>query len=226
LALISSSVEYLRPGCFDSLAIESTGQECPTTSVLFELFQALHRFCSPALLKSLVLQQWTTMEDFMHPSSVLHGLFVFRNITELNVEYCFNLGDDDMKQLARAWPQLHTLSLRSANHVQQSCITLQGLTELIVRCPLLSNSRRDSKFLEIDIHVSNHGLQTIKNQKTAGIQNRYVQFILFNHSTCEADVDLVELAECLQEIFPRLLSIESWSGGQWKEAAKLINVGL
>jgi hypothetical protein len=137
--------------------------------------------------------------------SILQGLFTFRNIKKFTVHYSFDFDDHVLKQLAIAWPQLHTISLRTCNRTQQSRVTLKGLMELIAGCPGLQG------FLEIDIHVRHDDLQALEH-KGSIVPNSNITMILFNHSTCEAKVRPEGLSMFLQKSFPLLEEVDCFYG--------------
>ena len=163
-------------------------------------------------------------DEPIYPASILRELFTFRNIEELKVQYSFDFDDHVLMQLVKAWPRLHTISLRTCNRTQHSRITLKGLTELIAGCPYLQG------FLEIDIHVRHEDLQALEDRDSI-VTNSKITTLLFNHSSCDANVKPEELSTFLQRSFPLLeevdcfySEVDKFSAGVWRTVAHLIQI--
>jgi hypothetical protein len=207
---ISSFLEYLRPSHLDSLTVKCTHEDAPSPAGLSQLLRAVHDFCSHDMLNMFRINHWEMLEDHvLYTPSSLQDLFIFRSMREINIPYRFAMDDNMVKHLAHAWPELCTLSLRSCNRIQPSLVTLEGLLELIESCPLLSN------ILEIDIHVSKQALQALMDHEITTF-NANITLIMFNDSTCDVDVDPVDLGKFLCQVFPSLESIECCGDDIWE----------
>jgi hypothetical protein len=86
---------------------------------------------------------------------------------------------------------------------------------LVANCPLLSG------LLEIEVYISNPMLKAAKNRKLPA-PNPNITFIMFNNSTCDADVNPSELARFLVQMFPWLESVECYHDEVWDVVAKLV----
>jgi hypothetical protein len=216
LTLISLFLEYLCPSHLDSLAIKCTHEDAPSRAVLSKLLRAVHDFCSHDMLNTFRINHWEMWENHvLYDPSSLQDLFVFRNMKEINIPYHFAMDDNTVKQLAHAWPKLHTFSVRTCNGIELPLVTLEGLLELITSCPLLSH------MLEIDIHVSKYALQTSMDSK---ITNAKITLIMFNDSTCDVDVDPVELGTFLLRVFPSLESIDCCGDDIWRMVRDFVSM--
>ncbi|KAF8555134.1 hypothetical protein OG21DRAFT_947729 [Imleria badia] len=83
------------------------------------------------------------LEDLQYILShdTLKPLIFLRNLRELKIDLSnpISLDDEELVNLARGWPLLHTLQLVSNNGASAKHLTLQGLLFLVVICPNLES---------------------------------------------------------------------------------------
>ncbi|KAG1747931.1 uncharacterized protein EDB91DRAFT_50983 [Suillus paluster] len=126
-----------------SLRIRST--ETGLTDVeLHQCFYQISRHCPS--LRDLYLEEWqVSPPEFPVGCIITFGalktLFSLRHLETLHLDTTctFSLDDKELAQLANTWLKLRALDLGTRNGWRQpSKITLQGLAELLWRCPVLS----------------------------------------------------------------------------------------
>ncbi|EPQ55489.1 hypothetical protein GLOTRDRAFT_93124 [Gloeophyllum trabeum ATCC 11539] len=102
--------------------------------------------CDPCLLESLAVrgQHHSPLRDaldYVLPFNTIRNLFVFRNMEYLLLDIPTTVdGDnDDLDELAQAWPRLFELQLGDYPDANDTRFTLRGLTSLARYCPSLSS---------------------------------------------------------------------------------------
>jgi hypothetical protein len=111
---------------------------------LHQCFDLISRHCPS--LRELHLEEWQVSPaefpvGYTITYDILKSLFPLRHLELLHLDTTctFSLDDRELAQLGDAWLKLHSLDLGTQNGWRQpSEITLQGLTGLLVRCPVLS----------------------------------------------------------------------------------------
>lgn len=113
--------------------------EHPTAADLHRFHTALVSHCSHASLQSLSIQ----LPPFAVPASAqLHSLaplLCFVNLAHVDIvsPVGFDLNDDIVSDMARAWPHLEELELSSLEPPSAPRVTLAGLCAIAQRCPQL-----------------------------------------------------------------------------------------
>ena len=110
---------------------------------LYRCFSLISHHCPN--LKELHLEEWqVSPPDFpvgyTITFDILKTLFSLRHMEQLQLDTTctFSLDDTELAQLADAWLKLRSLDLGTQHGWRQpSKITLQGLTDLLLRCPVL-----------------------------------------------------------------------------------------
>ncbi|KAJ6491971.1 hypothetical protein C8R45DRAFT_190055 [Mycena sanguinolenta] len=120
---------------------------CPSTTVIDRLHAALRDGCSHSALSSLNIEidenyRLEPESDLMTVHS-LRILFCFTNVTSVRITSLgFDMDDQGMKELARAWPQLRVLGLGFAGMNDdtelQPRFSLRSLSVLAQHCPALA----------------------------------------------------------------------------------------
>jgi hypothetical protein len=137
----------------------------------------------------------------IHTLGTLAPLFSLSNLTELNVglAFGFDLGDDDIQQIAMAWPCLRSLILM--NHQDgPSRITLASLVALVKHCPELRSFGLRICVTEIDFNLI--------PREGAFAPNDHVESISVYHAFVGELVNPEDVAAFLSALFPMLLYIE------------------
>ncbi|KAJ6616339.1 hypothetical protein B0H10DRAFT_2037589 [Mycena sp. CBHHK59/15] len=114
----------------------------PTTGAMERLFTTLASRCSQASLWSLMLDSArlfvrdTDRAEYVYS---LSSLFPFFNLTRVHIQspVGFDLHDASILDMARAWPKIEELMLKSACQFSRPRVTLQGLRYLAQYCPEL-----------------------------------------------------------------------------------------
>ena len=111
---------------------------------LHQCFSTITRHCPS--LRELRIEEWEVSPPefpvgYTITFDILKTLFSLRHMEQLHLDTTctFDLNDRELTQLADAWLKLHSLDLGTQNGWRKpSKITLEGLTELLSRCPVLS----------------------------------------------------------------------------------------
>ncbi|KAJ7613396.1 hypothetical protein FB45DRAFT_842767 [Roridomyces roridus] len=153
------------------------------------------------------------------PVALLSPLFIFENLTSvyLAAPVGFDLDDDSVASLARAWPRIHYLSLVSSMSKNvPSRATLLALLSFAKHCPFLS-----SLTLSLDAKV----VPTIASgPDTPRPQQRALSSLV----VCDSPIDSpLAVAVFLSSLFPRLRNVSSRGGlvdlaAQWKAVDKAL----
>ncbi|OJA12297.1 hypothetical protein AZE42_08739 [Rhizopogon vesiculosus] len=111
---------------------------------LHHCFSLILRHCPS--LRELHVEEWQVSPPkfpagYTITFDILKTLFSLHHLEQLHLDTTctFSLDDTELAKLADAWLKLHSLDLGTQNGWRQpSRITLHGLTELLLRCPVLS----------------------------------------------------------------------------------------
>jgi hypothetical protein len=114
------------------LTLDIFGHTSPSSSQWQQCFQTLSRHCSPTLKVLHVSQMMYRKTEHQ----ALLPLLTFRHLTDLSMTgLFFDLNNHILSELARRWPHLQALTLRSP--ASTSGITLEGILPLLEYCPKL-----------------------------------------------------------------------------------------
>ncbi|KII88738.1 hypothetical protein PLICRDRAFT_54566 [Plicaturopsis crispa FD-325 SS-3] len=139
-----------------------------------DVISAIHQVCSPTSLAELHVTdkilslEITRVHDYGLDFATLKPLLSFSRLHTLELDPAggFDLGNDDLASMARAWPMLTKLSLSAAFGAAgwkvPSRITLAGLLPLLQNCPHLETLDIviDARILppsETRLDVGHHG---------------------------------------------------------------------
>ncbi|KAJ7615594.1 hypothetical protein DFH06DRAFT_1062672 [Mycena polygramma] len=111
-----------------------------TATEVQRLFTAITAGFSHSTFTSLVLYNPSVVDgDDLVPFSTLQRLFAFRGLVTLNLTFVvgFNLDDNNVAELARAWPQMEVLLLPGQSTAITPRATLACLSSFARYCPHL-----------------------------------------------------------------------------------------
>jgi len=198
----SSPLDTLSSCDLDKICVTNITNS-PTAPTIERLFRALPAGCSHHSVTSIrvtilirppaihILDGFTIDADMMRP------LLSFVNLREIDINsyHGFELGNDFLDEVTKAWPKLRRLRLGSRGWGGRSSITLAGFVPLIQRCPDLTYLS-----LVVDATVVDHCL-------TIPASNTEIKTLYLGDSKIE---DPASVAACLSGLFPNLTSIVSW----------------
>ncbi|KII95061.1 hypothetical protein PLICRDRAFT_169754 [Plicaturopsis crispa FD-325 SS-3] len=145
-------------------------------------------------------------EDYAIPISVLEPLLPYCRLTylALNPAGGFDLGDEDLARMARAWPLLEHLSLAAdlsmTGWMKAPRITILGLLPLIQNCRRLEN-------LAIVIDARVLPPRGTRLDVDADAEST-IDYVFLGNSLIEEPVGRV--AALLADLFPNLRDISAW----------------
>jgi hypothetical protein len=159
-----------------------------------QLFIGIRDFCSYSQLERFTVSFIFNFGAEPLTSDMLEPLFAFRKLTVIEAPCPFSDFDNAcLKRLAIAWPKLQSLVLHTRES-DPSTISLEGLAELVERCPSLTT-------LTIELHISASNLENWK--KTHGhLSNNVLWWLDLRRSTFHCDAG--ELGRLLHILFPKL----------------------
>ncbi|KAF8142805.1 hypothetical protein K438DRAFT_1877402 [Mycena galopus ATCC 62051] len=183
-----------------------------TSSTISQLYTILAATCSDGPLSGLTLRAYNGLGG-PHPvaaydaSLVVHGaqlrpLFSFHDLTSirLSAPAGFDLNDDAIGDIARAWPNIRTLKLVASDHAHvQSNMTLGGLLHFARYCPKLTS---------LSISLDATAVPTFEPLKTNTKQKERKRV----RQVCLSELDISQspiaeplvVAAFLSSIFPKL----------------------
>jgi hypothetical protein len=179
----------------------TTVNEAP---VMERLFRALSARCSHHSLRKIHITMVTksllavhVSDSFTIDADMMRPLLSFVNLQEMIICTChnFELGNDFLDEVTKAWPKLHTLRLGCYGWGGRSSITLAGFIPLIQRCPDLTYLG-----LVVDATVVDHSLNI-------PVSSTKITTLYLGDSKIE---DSASVAAYLSGLFPNLTSIYSW----------------
>ncbi|KAH7909665.1 hypothetical protein BJ138DRAFT_1089099 [Hygrophoropsis aurantiaca] len=147
--------------------------------------------------------------DSTMDNTILRQLFVFCHLYYLRLEaVCtFDLKDDDLIELAAAWPNLNGLVLNYHHGWKHtSAITFTGLASLLRGCPLM-----DTLSLSMDATRLDFGFLTTPGEDAL---NHRIHHLNLGDSIIE---DPVTVAMILDDLFGSLEQVDAWSGVRHRE---------
>ncbi|KAF8158660.1 hypothetical protein K438DRAFT_1686914 [Mycena galopus ATCC 62051] len=183
-----------------------------TSSTISQLYTILAATCSDGPLSGLTLRAYNGLGG-PHPvaahdaSLVVHDaqlrpLFSFHDLTsiKLSAPAGFDLNDDAIGDIARAWPNIRTLQLVASDHAHvQSNMTLGGLLHFARYCPKLTSL---SISLDATVVPTFEPLKTNTKQKE---RKRVRQARLSELDISQSPIgEPLVVAAFLSSIFPKL----------------------
>jgi len=168
------------------------------------LFRALSACCSHHSLTKIHIHMISESLPAVHVSDsftidadMMRPLLSFVNLQEMIIGTChsFELGNDFLDEVTKAWPKLHALRLGCYGWGGRSSITLAGFIPLIQRCSDLTYLG-----LVVDATVVDHSLNI-------PVSSTKITTLSLGDSKIE---DSASVAAYLSGLFPNLTSINSW----------------
>ncbi|KII86235.1 hypothetical protein PLICRDRAFT_164641 [Plicaturopsis crispa FD-325 SS-3] len=170
-------------------------------------FEKLKSNCSHDVLDSIsVGEAYTIAEDYTHGDiltiDILDPLLSFRHLVTLECDMPggFDLCDDDVRDMADAWPALQSLDLSSrVGWRTRSRVTIRGIAHLVRACPRL---------LELGIVIDASVVDDC-SKKDSGVhcQNEQIHALSLGNSEI---ADPVAVAALLSDILPNVRTVVSW----------------
>ncbi|KAJ7143997.1 hypothetical protein C8R44DRAFT_864993 [Mycena epipterygia] len=171
----------------------------PTASETQDLYCALVAGCSHSSLTKLTLsiESEDRTDDLMIPSKTLQILHRFTNLTLLWLApgFAFNLDDDAIAGMARAWRRIKRLFLTSRRYPMRPNATLQCLHSFAQYCP-------DLDTLEIGLDASGVTMPTNGGKPAISQQRLHTLYVPSSPISMPRSV-----AEFLSGLFPHLRTI-------------------
>jgi hypothetical protein len=160
------------------------------------IFETLLDRCSH-MLNSLSISECP--RDYHSPISppvVIRPLLHLTGLTHLKVRDIrgFYLDDAIVQEMASAWPSLQYLCTNN-RHAEQPNVTLLGFSDLLQKCPQLTE-------LSISIYASATDIAAVMAREP--VPNMSIRTLDLGYSEAEEDVDPRKLVELLSDICPKL----------------------
>jgi hypothetical protein len=186
-----------------------------------QFFVGLRELCSHSQLETVAVGFGSNLANESPPPDVLEPLYAFKNLHTLIFESSLSDFDNaSLKRLAITWPKLSRLDIYARpDGNDRSKVCLEGLAELVARCP-------DLTMLTIDLHISANNLQHWKKTHE-GLCNDILWFLDLRRSTFDCDAS--ELASLLHTLFPNLNNINYFGGElgaerSWADVARRLEL--
>ncbi|KAJ7461136.1 hypothetical protein FB451DRAFT_1269062 [Mycena latifolia] len=145
---VPALLEYLRPSLENFTLITSYRDVPPTKSTTQEFYSALTTHCSHLSLQTVTVHKgWysepvhaSQLEEYRVGGDIFKPLFCFHNLVHVWLEHAIGVDLDNavLKEMARAWPRIESLSLPPDNDYRVSPrVTLEGIYAFAKHCPHL-----------------------------------------------------------------------------------------
>jgi hypothetical protein len=192
-------LEVIRPVHLKSLVVRLGPYYISRAEDMFHLFIGVHDLCSHFQLERFIVDSdlGFKLDDEPLTPDIFEPLFAFENLSVFEARsISSDIDNACLKRLAIAWPNLSTLVLytRPDDDYGRSKICLEGLAELVTRCPCLID-------LTIELHISTSNLENWK-EFHGDLSNDTFQRLDFGRSTFRCDAG--ELGRSLHILFPNL----------------------
>ncbi|KAH7913116.1 hypothetical protein BJ138DRAFT_1146842 [Hygrophoropsis aurantiaca] len=196
--------------------------EDESSAILIYPLEALSSICMGSTLLSITIKE-VSYGNAHSPSNldILSHLFVFCNLVDLylDVRNSFNLDDDDIKIMARAWPHLRNIRLRCDLRNEKQ-ISLNGVHSLLEYCPNL-------RTLDIAIDVTLGLFDLFKRRNRC--RNLQIRCIVCHESHVENPFQVAAIVSdilpnvgtivtCSRTMIPRLKKHQR----RWRETLELL----
>ncbi|KAJ7161786.1 hypothetical protein C8R43DRAFT_1123505 [Mycena crocata] len=141
IAALTNFVHTWKSPALESFDVDFNGTVPPVA--VEELYQILSTHCVPEQLTTFKFDISWEEEDFngtfIYPGRFLRSLFCFKNLSvvRISVHIGFELDDAVISELARTWPFLEELRLKTIIHDHPPRNTLLGLLAFAEHCPRL-----------------------------------------------------------------------------------------
>ncbi|CAK5274876.1 unnamed protein product [Mycena citricolor] len=171
---------------------------------LERLFAAVASACHPTSLRTLVLHAAGSGGPARVGAPAIRPLLAFRNLAhvELLSSAGWALDNDDVRELSRAWPLLHTLSLATTAMPGGAAPSLASLEHLAAQCPHLAS-------LQITVYATAAVPDVLPSAKRVR-QTRLAALHVQNSDIADA----LAVARYLSRLFPALQDIKTHRDGK------------
>jgi len=213
LTSCSFLVEALSSAHLSNFSLSCSGSS--SSSGWRHLFDAMRNHCNHSTLTSADL--WDMDESVLgHNTDILtvgsiRPLFVFFNLWSVSLcpRQGIDIDDTDMKELAKAWPQLSSLSMTTRSTTgRKPRVTLAGLIPLAKYCRQLST---------VSINVNACDVSMSQSRPAGGIVSATFDCLGIGDSPI---TDPMPVAAFLSDIFPGITSIYTFNGDCVDENSK------
>jgi len=183
----------------------------PTAAEIHSIFSVLEKSTQHVNLHRVVLKLlWREADntvpyrrgDSIIDGSILEPLLSFRNLTvvELNLPCAFDIGDEQVRAMAEAWPRLRRLQLGSLiGRWEAPSVTCTGILSLVRNC-------RELEYLALPFNGSGDSVPLRSSLTPADVNKRITYLHVGNGETKSVYTERV--LQFLRYIFPRLCGIE------------------
>lgn len=213
LSYCADLVDHMGPNCpLETIILEHFDESDASTAERF--IQALCASCSHLSLTKIHIigadSEFIIREDMLRP------LLVFKNITDIDIGWApFELGNDFVRDMAMAWPNLQSLRLTTLIW-NKSHITLAGII------PLISLPDLERLGLVIDASIVDYSL----DMPPIGVSNEKITSLELGDSSIQ-NPHLV--AAFISDVLPNVRSIDALdvdgsTARQWMEVESLIKI--
>jgi hypothetical protein len=188
-------------------------QPNPTAAEIHSIFSVLEKSTQHANLHRVLLKLlWHPANspvpfrrgDSIVDGSILEPLLSFRNLTvvELNLPCAFDMGDEQVRAMAEAWPRLRRLQLGSLvqGRWEAPSVTCTGILALVRNC-------RELEYLALPFNGSGDSVPLRSSLTPADVNKR----ITYLYGVADGETKSVYtkcVLQFLRYIFPRLCGIE------------------
>jgi hypothetical protein len=195
-ALCIEFLKLVRPVHLRRLGVHLGRTYIPQAHDIRQMSIGLCDLCSHSQFEAFQIQFSRHWDGEPLTHNALEPLFAFTNLDFIRFyNNLFDLDNAALKRLAIAWPKLSTLCLYTRpTGTERSKICLEGLAELVARCPGLC-------MLTIELHISASSLQSWKETR-GHLSNDTLWFLDLGRSTFCCDAD--ELGRSLHTLFPNV----------------------
>lgn len=214
---------HLRP--HELVSVTLTCETLPNAREVEQYFWALRNSCSTSVFRCVTLADhyipsWNfsildtpDADDRLFTSTVFAPLLGFENLTTLEIclSFPFKLSNDDILDMAIAWPKLQCLQLGSVRGwKQESHVTFDGLVPLAIHCPDLER-----------LGLTINGTELPNTSELAYVpHNKLTHLHLGSSIITDADV----VAAFLLKLFPNLKP--EGIGGVWDYSGPIAHLGF
>ncbi|PIL32916.1 hypothetical protein GSI_05034 [Ganoderma sinense ZZ0214-1] len=198
-------IQMIQPCQFTTVVFHLTDRVFP--SEIADLFAALHEHCSPTTLRTVEIygpqqRDWVFSSEDAFNLAHLEPLLLFTNIRvfSLSTPLVVEMGNDDLKAIANAWPHLVALLLLDdLGFMTLPEVTWAGVAYLTHKCPRLV-----SLTISLDSRVDDVAMTT---SLPSFRPNTHLRFLSVMDSIF---TDVEVFAHSLFAIAPLVVGIDGW----------------
>ncbi|CCM03003.1 uncharacterized protein FIBRA_05118 [Fibroporia radiculosa] len=217
LAICGDLLRIMGSANLRDLSVIHSGPIASDPNSFLEFFTLLNEHCSHSSLQAVTILQSGGPDGSLRSYAEISArslapMFVFSRLTDVYVDCSctYDLNNDSLAQMARAWPKLEALTLGVDHGWEQlSNITFHGLSQLVRLCPKLHA-------IGVAVNVSVDDLRFEDPEIAQSSNGRVTRIDLGDSAMGEVD----PVAKAFAHLFPNLCSI--WIRRPvWQEAYTL-----